>query len=122
MYRTHRKLNQNYSWNMIRKTANVSDVELNERFRGTALYATLCAIISEPDRSEGYETQPDVALMTPSVAEISSRWPGLSLEETEALVQDYNLECDRLGELDLNDVYHRVRELALHDVVWRNTS
>jgi len=37
-------------------------------------------------------------------------------EQVEALVEDYNLECDRLGEMDLDDVYHRVRELAVHDV------
>ncbi|KAF5381087.1 hypothetical protein D9615_003993 [Tricholomella constricta] len=106
-------------WDSIRKTANVSDAELNARFCNTALYCTLCAILPREYQPEGYETLPDVALITPSAAEITSRWPGLSQEQVDALVQDYNLECDRLGELDLNDVYHRVRELAVHDVVWQ---
>ena len=66
----------------------------------------------------GYETSPDEALMTPTMTEITSRWPGFTQEQVEALVQDYNLECDRLGEMDLNDVVHRVRELAVHDVEW----
>ncbi|KAG5635761.1 hypothetical protein H0H81_010181 [Sphagnurus paluster] len=103
----------------IRKTSNVSDAELSTRFRSTALYFTLCAILPEAHQPQGYETLPDLALITPSEAEITSRWPGLSQEEVDDLIQDYNLECDRLGEMDLNDVYHRVRELAVHDVVWQ---
>ncbi|GLB34911.1 putative non-repetitive/WGA-negative nucleoporin C-terminal [Lyophyllum shimeji] len=106
-------------WDSIRRTANISDAELNARFRSTALYRTFCSILPSEHRPPGFETLPDVALMTPTLSEIASRWPGLSQEQIEALVQDYNLECDQLGELDLNDVYHRVRELALHDVVWQ---
>jgi nuclear pore complex protein Nup133 len=109
------------SWDAIRKTANISDAELNGRFRSTALYSTLCAILPRDYQPEGYETLPDVALMIPSGAEITSRWPGMPPDQVEAVIQDYNLECDRLGELDLNDVYHRVRELAAHDVVWQAT-
>jgi nuclear pore complex protein Nup133 len=63
-------------------------------------------------------TLPDVALMVPTPAEIASRWPGMSPDQVAALVHDYNLEHDELGQLDLNDVYHRVRELATHDIVW----
>jgi len=107
-------------WDNIRKTANISDAELSNRFRSTALYATLCAIL--PREYDGYETQPDEALIVPTPGEISSRWPGLAPDEVEALMQDYNLECDRLGDMDLNDVYPRIRELALHDVVWQNAA
>ncbi|KAG5645239.1 hypothetical protein DXG03_006656 [Asterophora parasitica] len=106
-------------WDAIRKTAGVSDAELNTRFRGTALYSTFLAILPRDHKPKGYETTPDVALMTPARNEIASRWPGLSQEQVDALVGDYNIECDRLGDLDLNDVYHRVRELAVHDVVWQ---
>jgi len=112
--------NRVHSWDTILKTANVSDIELNERFRNTALYATFCAVLRREDQPDGYETLPDVALLAPPPAEIASRWPGISPDQVEALVQDYNLECDQLGELDLNDVYHRVRELAAHDIVWQN--
>ncbi|KNZ71793.1 Nucleoporin [Termitomyces sp. J132] len=105
-------------WDAIRKTANVSDAELSARFRSTALYNTLCAIITKDHQPAGYETSPDEALVTPTMTEITSRWPGLTQEQVEALVQDYNLECDLLGDLDLNDVFHRVRELAVHDVEW----
>ncbi|KAJ7046830.1 hypothetical protein C8F04DRAFT_1227029 [Mycena alexandri] len=106
-------------WDAIRRTANVSDHQLNERFQATALYATLSVVLSMENAPEGYDTSPDVALVIPTEAEITSRWPGLSSEQVGALLQDYMLECDRLGELDLNDVYERIRELAAHAVVWQ---
>lgn len=106
-------------WDTIRKTANVTDVELNQRYENTALYSTLCIILAQEDHNEeGFETAPDVALMVPSTTEIISRWPGTSPDQIEGLVEDYNLECDRLGELDLNDVYGRIRELAVQHVLW----
>ncbi|KAJ7219294.1 hypothetical protein GGX14DRAFT_591296, partial [Mycena pura] len=104
-------------WDAIRRTAHVSDHELNERFRSTALFTTLCVVLSMDNPSEGYDTSPDVALVIPTEAEITSRWPGLSSEQVDRLLQDYALECDKLGDLDLNDVYERVRELAAREVV-----
>ncbi|KAJ7452358.1 hypothetical protein B0H11DRAFT_1742097 [Mycena galericulata] len=106
-------------WDAIRRTANVSDNELNDRFRATALYATLSVVLAMESAPEGYDTSPDVALVIPTEAEIKSRWPGLSSEQVNALVEDYTLECDKLGELNLDDVYDRVRELAAHAVVWQ---
>jgi nuclear pore complex protein Nup133 len=44
----------------------------------------------------------------------------MSPDQVEGLAQDYSVEHDRLGELDLDDVYHRVRELAAHDIVWQD--
>jgi nuclear pore complex protein Nup133 len=41
-------------------------------------------------------------------------------DEMEVLERDYRLERNKLEDLDLDDVYHRVRELAMHDVMWRN--
>jgi nuclear pore complex protein Nup133 len=61
---------------------------------------------------------PDAAVVVPTLAEITSRWPGMSPDQVEALVHDYNLEYNELSQLDLNDVYHRVRELAMQDIVW----
>lgn len=107
-----------YSWATIQQTSNISDVELNERFRNTALYATLRAVIPREYEPECYETLRDMAELVPTPAEIASRWPGLSPDQTEALVQDYRMECDQLGQLDLNDIYHRVRELAAQDIGW----
>ncbi|KAK0193758.1 Non-repetitive/WGA-negative nucleoporin C-terminal-domain-containing protein [Armillaria mellea] len=103
-------------WNTIRQTANVSDSELSERFRGTALYATFCHILTQPDQPDGYETIPDVSLIIPTVDEVSSRWPGMPADEVESIVQDYTFECDTLGDLELNDVYYRIRELAEQDL------
>ncbi|KIL69792.1 hypothetical protein M378DRAFT_69338 [Amanita muscaria Koide BX008] len=107
-------------WDSIRKTANISDRELTLRYRSTALYATLCAIIQDENADIPY-VSPDEALIIPSSIEIVSRWPGMSAEQVEAIVQDYDFERDQLGDYDLNDVYHRVRELAEEDVSWRQS-
>ncbi|KAF8636731.1 hypothetical protein AX17_003534 [Amanita inopinata Kibby_2008] len=107
-------------WDEIRKTTNISDSELTQRYRNTALYATLCAVSREGENQIPFIT-PDESLMTPSAAEIISRWPGMSKEQVEAIARDYDFERDKLGEYDLDDVYHRIRELADEDVVWQQS-
>lgn len=67
-------------------------------------------------------TVPNVALIIPTTADIASRWPGMSGEQIDGVIQDYNFECDKLGELDLDDVYDRVKELATEDVNWERTT
>jgi nuclear pore complex protein Nup133 len=106
------------SWHNILQTANITDFELNERFRRTALYSALRTIFLKEQQEEGYDSTPESALMIPTTSEIASRWPGMSPDQVEAIAQDYQLESDRLSELELNDVYYRVKELAAHDVVW----
>jgi nuclear pore complex protein Nup133 len=54
--------------------------------------------------------------MIPSTEEIVSRWPGMSPEQVESMIRDYNSEQDRLGELDLEDIFLRVHELAVNGV------
>lgn len=54
--------------------------------------------------------------MIPSTEEIMSRWPGMSPEQIESLICDYNSEQDRLGELELEDIFLRVHELAANEV------
>ncbi|KAF9265417.1 methyltransferase type 11 [Marasmius fiardii PR-910] len=109
-------------WDAIRKTTNVSDAELQKRFKSTALYNTLLQVLPRGDDQEGYETVPDVALIIPTTEEVASRWPGMPQDQVERLIQDYSLECDKLGDLDLNDEYHRVRELAEEDLAWNRLS
>ncbi|KAF5377077.1 hypothetical protein D9757_007737 [Collybiopsis confluens] len=105
-------------WRAIQKTVGVGDVELGQRYRETALYQTLLDILSREmeDEPEGFETDPDVALVVPSLEEIASRWPGIPQDQVERVLEDYNLECDKLGELDLEETYARVRELAEMDL------
>ncbi len=98
-----------YSWETLQKTSDVSDDELNSRYQGTALYLTLCSAL---ERDDGPIIQPSEALLIPSTEEIISRWPGMSAEQTESLTVDYNSEQDRLGELDLEDIFLRIHELA----------
>ena len=59
---------------------------------------------------------PSEALALPSTEEIVSRWPGLSTEEVESLIMDYTFEQDQLGELKLDDVYVRIKELVEGDI------
>jgi nuclear pore complex protein Nup133 len=54
--------------------------------------------------------------MIPSTDEIMSRWPGMSPEQVESLIHDYNSEQDRLGELELEEIFLRVHELAVNGV------
>ena len=67
----------------------------------------------------GFESSPDVALAVPSLSDIAARWSGLPSDQIEAIAEDYCLERDQLGELELEDVYVRVRELASQDSAWQ---
>lgn len=68
------------------------------------------------ERDDGPIIQPSEALMIPSMEEIMSRWPGMSPEQVESLIRDYNSEQDRLGELELEDIFLRIHELAVNGV------
>jgi nuclear pore complex protein Nup133 len=84
------------------KKANVSDTKLNDRFWNTALYGTVCAVLPREDQPEVYEMLPDEALFAPSPPEIASRW------RLSRRIIAWSM--NRLGELDLDDDYHRWRE------------
>lgn len=66
----------------------------------------------------GFESSPDAALEVPSVGDIAARWSGLPSDQVEAILEDYCFERDQLGDLELQDVYMRVRELASQDSAW----
>ncbi|XP_006458086.1 hypothetical protein AGABI2DRAFT_216285 [Agaricus bisporus var. bisporus H97] len=106
-------------WNAIRKTVNVSDAELSERFKRTALYSVLSIQLPRNKADEELEIKPDEALGIPTQEEVASRWPGMSPEQSEAVINDYINEMDALGELELDEeLFIRVRELAGQDAVW----
>ncbi|TCD68905.1 hypothetical protein EIP91_009455 [Steccherinum ochraceum] len=94
-------------WKRIQQTANITDAEVNDRFRNSAL----CAVLQTVNKR--YHVRPKDAGAVPSLEEIASRWPGIPLDEVEALYRDYVAESMRLEELGLDDeVYERVKELA----------
>jgi len=102
-----------YSWKTIGITANVPDAELSRRYQNTAFYVTLLEILPRGLEPEG----PDVALMIPTVEEISSRWPGMPQDQIARIVEDYEDEQNVLGELDvLHSIHHRVLELAVEEL------
>ncbi|KAK7467177.1 hypothetical protein VKT23_004235 [Stygiomarasmius scandens] len=100
-------------WKTIGITANVPDAELSRRYQNTAFYVTLLEILPRGLEPEG----PDVALMIPTVEEISSRWPGMPQDQIARIVEDYEDEQNVLGELDvLHSIHHRVLELAVEEL------
>ncbi|THH33962.1 hypothetical protein EUX98_g282 [Antrodiella citrinella] len=95
-------------WIRIQQTAEVTDEEVNNRFRNTALSTVLQNL-----HNDQFHVRPAEAKVVPSSEEIASRWPGLPADEVEALYQDYLWERDRLEELGVDEeVYERVKELA----------
>ncbi|KIY43404.1 hypothetical protein FISHEDRAFT_52783 [Fistulina hepatica ATCC 64428] len=113
-----RRIYINDDWDSIRLTADVSDAELTARFRRTALYTTLRALLIRDNSDRvpvGYITVPDEAKVIPSEEEIESRWPGMAPDEVHALMHDYELESHTLVEWNPNDVYERICELAEED-------
>jgi nuclear pore complex protein Nup133 len=106
------------SWDVIKETSGVSDTQLNDRFRSTALVAALSATLPKRHQPEGYILTPSQALAVPSLAELSSRWPGMSPEQIEALREDYQEESDLLAGYDLSEAFARAREVVLDEMMW----
>lgn len=130
------------SWIKLQQTANVSDKQLEARYRQTALYSAIkeialrAEIVSEDPEQPSQSSptnpfrapstkrppldarievpSPDVeALAPPSHDELASRWPGHSEDELAALAADYVKECSRLQSMQpLGPVVQRVRELV----------
>ena len=103
------------SWNMIRQTTGVSDEELNQRLRSTALYAALQAVVHKRQRPEGYKLAPAEALDVPSEDEVALRWPSMSPEEVGAIVRDYQRDSRALQDLDLAGIYQSMEQLVNAD-------
>ncbi|KAH9043103.1 hypothetical protein EDB85DRAFT_1855669 [Lactarius pseudohatsudake] len=106
------------NWDVIKETSGVSDAQLNDRFRSTALVAALSATLPKRHQPEGYILSPSQALAVPSLAELSSRWPGMSPEQIEALREDYQEESDLLAGYDLSEAFGRAREVVLDEMMW----
>ncbi|KAI0636924.1 Non-repetitive/WGA-negative nucleoporin C-terminal-domain-containing protein [Trametes polyzona] len=102
-------------WNLIRQTTGVSDQELNQRLRSTALYAALQAIAHKRNRPEGYKLPPTAALDVPPEDELALRWPSLSPEEAVAIARDYQRDSRTLQDLDLDGIYYSMEELVNAD-------
>ncbi|KAH9966798.1 Non-repetitive/WGA-negative nucleoporin C-terminal-domain-containing protein [Russula dissimulans] len=109
-------------WDTIKNTSGVSDTQLNERFRNTALVVALSATLPKRHQPEGYILPPNQALAVPSLAELSSRWSGLSPEQIEALHEEHQEESNLLAEYDLAEAYSRAREFVLDEMVWGRPS
>lgn len=112
-----------YSWDAIRQTANVTDAQLKARFCATALYHTLILILptiasASPNESlpEGFDLDPSQCLPVPLMPETSSRFPGMPVEVVGELARDFRAESSVVEKMKLEDVYFRVRELAMEEL------
>ncbi|KAI6103387.1 hypothetical protein F5141DRAFT_205422 [Pisolithus sp. B1] len=110
-------------WDAIRQTANITDAQLAARFRGTALYHTLQAILpvikstrQNETLPEGFDLDPNQCLPVPLMPETSSRFPGVPVEMVGELARDFRAESTNVERMKLDDVYFRVREVALEDL------
>jgi nuclear pore complex protein Nup133 len=106
------------SWDAIRRTANVTDLELGERFKRTAMYSVLYWVISHQFQRPGCDLTPAQSLSTPPQTEISARWPGMAPGWVDDIIASYRSESERVADLGLEDVYHRIRELVAQEVLW----
>ncbi|KIM49090.1 hypothetical protein M413DRAFT_95576 [Hebeloma cylindrosporum] len=84
-------------WENIMKTNGVSDLVLAERLVETALFSTILSVLR---REDGQIIQPSEALVIPSKSEIMSRWPGMSDDQVNSIIMDYNHEQDTLGDVE----------------------
>lgn len=112
-----------YSWDAIRQTSNVTDAQLKARFCATALYHTLVLILptiasTSPNDSlpEGFDLDPLQCLPVPLMPETSSRFPGTPVEVVGELARDFRAESSMVEKMKLEDVYFRVRELAMEEL------
>ncbi|KAA1471121.1 hypothetical protein DENSPDRAFT_837049 [Dentipellis sp. KUC8613] len=104
-------------WNFIRHTSGVTDAELNERYRNSALFTVLAQTQFKLHQPAGYILMPSESLLVPTDEEIVSHWPGMSSEEREALVSEFLTESTQVQNYDLADVFARTRELVMESVV-----
>jgi len=79
------------------KTNDISDDVLAERRDDTALFSTILSVLR---RKDSQIIQPSEALAIPSREEIMSRWPGMSEDQVNSIIMDYNYEQDTLGEVE----------------------
>ncbi|KAF8843579.1 hypothetical protein BDN67DRAFT_964047 [Paxillus ammoniavirescens] len=110
-------------WDAIRQTTNITDSQLTARFRATALYHTLSLILptifsTSPNDTlpEGFDLDPSQCLPVPLMPETSSRFPGMPIEMVGELARDFRDESSAVERMKLEDVYFRVRELAMEDL------
>lgn len=105
------------SWEKIRKTANITDSQLIQKFRNTALYDTVKDALARADGGVEKTLLPlDEAAILPTQEELESRWPGHSTDQIQALMRDYESEQKRLVDLDLHPIMERVKELAIQEL------
>ena len=103
------------SWNELRKTANVTDSQLIAKFKNTALYTAVTVALDLDGDYEQKVLNPEQAAILPTWEELAGRFPGYSTNQLTALMSDYETEARILTELQLEDVFERVNELAATD-------
>ena len=106
-----------YSWPKIRKTVNITDTQLIQKFRNTALYQTVKDSLTREEGGAEKALLPlEEAAIIPTLEELQSRWPGHSTDQIHAIMRDYEAERKRLAELDLQPIIERVKELAIQEL------
>jgi len=109
-------------WRGMRATANLTDDEVNERLRETALFTFIYSLKQRPDSADLW-LRPTDTLTVPSLDHIAARYPQCSRAELEDLASDLLTERQMLqdlldpeGDVGLEDYYAAIIA-QLSDVV-----
>ena len=102
------------SWNEIRQTVNVTDERLLVKYKSSALYAAV-AYCSQQQDGLTQIIPPVQAGVLPLEEELAARFPGYSDAQMTQLMHDYEDEGSILKDLALEDVFDRVKELAMQE-------
>ncbi|KZT42039.1 hypothetical protein SISSUDRAFT_1125969 [Sistotremastrum suecicum HHB10207 ss-3] len=100
-------------WQRVQQTAGLTDNQINNRIRATALYATLRAI-TDPS-FDGWRLTPTEASQIPSFQSLGARWPTLSSDQLKEIETDLKKERDRLETSGIKRLYDQVMRLAVDD-------
>ncbi|KAG8953559.1 hypothetical protein FRC03_011734, partial [Tulasnella sp. 419] len=107
-------------WEGLRETAHLTDDEVSQNLRATALYQLVKHTISIKDFPSTMVLPPSEAARTPPQIEITTRFTSLSASQITDLMADYQWEQRRLDELiegrvGLEEIYDAIRKIAAED-------
>jgi len=93
----------------MRATANLTDDEVNDRLRETALFAFMRSLKQRPDSADLW-LRPRDTLAVPSLEHLAARYPQYSQAELEDLESDLYAERMMLQELIKPEGHIRLEE------------
>ncbi|EPQ58276.1 hypothetical protein GLOTRDRAFT_57100 [Gloeophyllum trabeum ATCC 11539] len=106
-----RRIYSHDDWDALKQTSGLSDDEVTDRLKDTALYITLCAVYGNGGTAVLYPTS---CAKPPSKEVIAARFPGMDPDGVDALVEEYRQEGDAIisAGIEENGMWERVMHLV----------